>query len=201
MADSDEPRMVPAPCAACGKPPFAGYETPDGRRYNLCFEHHHQQEELHLRQAEMYRQMAEQAEDDIADVMGMPRKVRPQRIPAARVNVQQITIQGNNLGVVNTGTVETIANNVTAINQADPALAQQLRLLAEAILTSNDLTDDDKREAADLLNEVVADATKDPAQRSSRVVMKAVASGLGQVLSKAAQLAAIWKVIEPHLPK
>jgi hypothetical protein len=115
------------------------------------------------------------------------------------VNVQQITIHGTNLGVVNTGTVQTIENNVTTINQADPALAQRLQQLAEGILASNELTDDDKRDAADLLNEVVADAAKSPAQRSPRAVMKTIASGLAQVLAKAAQLASIWKAIEPHV--
>jgi len=190
---------VTAPCVQCGKPGVAGVETAPGEGYNLCFEHLQEYKKLRLQEMQFYAAKADQLEDQIDDTWGLPRRPRPQ--PAPRVNVHQIHIHGNNLGVVNTGTVQTIANNVSAISQVDPALAQQLRLLAEGILKSNDLTDDDKRAAADLLNEVVADTTKGPAQRSPRVVMKAVANGLGQVLSKAAQLATLWKAIEPHLPQ
>jgi hypothetical protein len=199
MAENDERRRVILPCVQCGKPGVAGIEVPGGQGYNLCFEHLQQHEELRLRKIEMYGHLADRFADDIADTMGMPRRPRPQRVPAARVNVHQIHIHGNNLGVVNTGTVQTIENNVTAINQVHPALAQHLRQLAEGILASDELTDDDKRNAAELLNEVVAEATKSGTERRSRVVMQTIANGLGQVLAKAAQLASIWKAIEPHL--
>lgn len=200
MAD-DERKLVPLPCVQCGKPAVAGIAVPDGPGYNLCFEHLQQHEDMRMRKIEMYGALADKAADDIADAMGMPRTPRPQRIPAARVNVQQINIHGNNLGVVNTGTVQTIANNVTTINQVDPTLATNLQRLAESILTSDILTDDEKRDAAELLNEVVAEVTKDQNQRRPRVVMQAIANGLGQVLSRAAELATLWTAIEPQLPR
>ena len=189
---------VTAQCVQCGKPGVAGVETAPGEGYNLCFEHLQEYKKLRLQELEFYASMADQLEDQIDDTWGLPRRPRPQ--PAARVNVHQINIQGNNLGVVNTGTVQTIANNVTAINQVDPALAQRLRQLAEGILASDTLTDDQKRGAAELLNEVVAEATKSAAPRRPRVVMQAIATGLGNVLARAAQLATLWKAIEPHLP-
>ena len=68
-------------------------------------------------------------------------------------------------------------------------------------MASDTLTDNEKRDAAELLNEVVAEATKSGAERRPRVVMQTIANGLGQVLAKAAQLATLWKAIEPHLPK
>jgi len=197
--DQSATSAVPAPCAQCGKPGVAGIQVPGGIAYNLCHEHLQQHQELRLREMEFYGAGAQELEDRIDDTWGMPRRPRPQ--PAARVNVHQINIQGNNLGVVNTGTVQTIANNVTTINQADPALAQSLRQLAEGILASDTLTDDEKRGAAELLNEVVAEATKSAAERRPRVVMQAIATGLGNVLAKAAQLATLWKAIEPHLPQ
>jgi len=198
MAD-DQPKRVPLPCVQCGKPGVAGIEVPGGQGYNLCFEHLQQHEDMRLRKIEMYGALADKYADDIADAVGMPRTPRPLRIPAARVNVQQINIHGNNLGIVNTGTVQTIANNVTTINQVDPALAASLQQLAEGILTSGVLTDDEKRDAAELLNDVVAEATR--AEKQPRVVMQSITNALGQVLARAAQLATLWKAIEPHLLK
>ena len=97
----------------------------------------------------MYRQMTEIAEDNIDDSWGFPRKQRPQRIPAARVNVQQVNIGGDNLGVVNTGTVEKISNSLTVINGNDAALAGQLKALTEAIIASTALNPGQQQEAAD----------------------------------------------------
>jgi hypothetical protein len=63
------------------------------------------------------RRARRSAEDDIVDVFGLPRKPRPIRIPAPEVNVQQIHIHGDNLGVINTGTVGSISNNLTVIQR------------------------------------------------------------------------------------
>src|SRR5262249_38404752 len=118
---------------------------------------------------------------------------------APRVNVQQVNIHGDNLGVVNTGTVGNIANNLTIINAQDAALAGQLKNLTEAILTSQALSDTQKREAADLLREVVEDIATPSQERRSRTVIKTIAGALGQVLSHAADLYTLWTAIAPHL--
>lgn len=200
MSDNDQ-NMVPIPCAyGCGRPPVVGYELPGGQKINLCIEHWQQFEEHNARQIDFYRQQMEQLEDEMDDIVGLPRKVRPPRIPPARVNVHQVTIHGDNLGVVNTGTVGSIANSLTIIRAHNERLAEQLKNLTEAVLASNALDAVQKQEAADLLKEVVEDVAKPPEQRRSRAVMKTIASGLSQVLSHAADIYALWAAIEPNLP-
>ena len=198
---SDEsPKLVPLPCAACGRPPVAGVELEGGQQVNLCWDHLQQHEEMRMRKIEMYRQNAEDAEDRIADTFGMPRPVRPQRIPAATVNVQQVNIHGDNLGVVNTGTVQSLSNNISIVNGQNAEFAGQLKALTEAILQSTALDDAQKREAADLLNEVVKDVATPPQERRSRAVMRTIAQGLSQALSHTADLYTLWTAIAPHLP-
>jgi hypothetical protein len=203
----EQPRPRPAPCAQCGGAPFAGYDTGGGHVVNLCFEHSQQYEALQLRKMQFYQEMADRAEDNIYDTVGLPRPPRPPRIVSAppvnvnapRVNVNQIHIHGNNLGVVNTGTVGSIANHLTQITNQDPTLAQAFKDLTEGIIASPELTPQQKQEAADLLNEVTEKEAKPPTQRRSKTAMKAIATGLGHVLANAANLAKIWEAIGPHI--
>lgn len=109
-------RLVAAPCVQCGRPGVTAIPPDHGQYVNVCYDHYLQWEAMRMRKIEMYREMAEQAEDDMADIVGLPRKVRPARIPAPRVNVQQINVQGHNYGVVNQGTVGSIENHLSAIH-------------------------------------------------------------------------------------
>ena len=170
-----------------------------GQYVQVCLDHYQLHEEMRLRKIQMYQELAERAEDDIAVTLGLPRKPRPQRIPAARVNVHQVNIHGDNLGVVNTGTVGSIANSLTIIHGHDATFAAKLKVLTEAIIASTVITAAQKQEAVELLNEVADDAAKPPQQRRARSAMKTIAAGLGQVLSHAADLYTLWTAIEPHL--
>ncbi len=203
MSDEPEKKLVPVPCVQCGRPPVAAVGVAPGQYVNVCLEHFNEFETLRMQKVEMYGRMAQQAkeqlEDQMADAIGMPRKQRPQQIPAPRVNVHQVNIHGNNLGVVNTGTVSNIRNHVSIINSHDAALAAQLGQLTDAILASNELNDVQKQEAADLLSEVTEDVSRPAPDRRSRAVMRTIAVGLGQVLSHAADLYTLWTAIEPHV--
>ena len=72
-------------------------------------------------------------------------------------------------------------------------------MLMQGVLRSPELSDVQKQEAADLLNVVTSDIALPTPQRAPQVVMRAVASGLGDVLSNAANLATLWSAIEPLL--
>lgn len=186
-------------CAECGRPAIVAYDQGDGRYLSFCLTHAQQYQEINFRTIEALQEQRDRLEDEISDTVGLPRQARPLRIPAPRVHVHQVNIEGNNLGVVNTGTIGNITNNLTVISGQDAALAANLKELTEAILASTTLETARKQEAADLLREVVEDVAKPPQQRRSRVVMKTIGAGLGVVLSHAADLATLWTAIEPHL--
>jgi len=194
--EGEDDRLVPVPCIQCGHRAFAGYELPGGHKVNLCFEHSQQFDAMNLRRMELLQQQIERAEDNIADVMGMPRPQRPPRIPAPRINVNQVNIGGDNYGVVNNATVGNIKNNLTIINENNAALAEQLRVLTNAIIASKELTDEQKRDAADLVSEMTDGIAKGG---RSRAAMKAVATALSQMLAHSADLWTLWTAIEPHV--
>lgn len=198
MVANGSPKMMPMPCVQCGRTPFAGYELPDGRKVNLCFEHSQQFDAMNLRRMEALQDQMDRLEDQIDDTWGLPRRPRPARIPAPRVNVHQVNIHGDNFGVVNTGTVGSISSNLTIIHGQDPALAARLKELTEAILASSTLEKSQKQEAADLINELAADEAKPPQKRRSRAVMRAVAIGLGQLLSTSADVYTLWTAIAQY---
>jgi len=190
---------VAFPCVECGRPPVVAFELTRGKFVNLCLQHYQAAQAIREREIVRYGELADRAEDDMADAFGVPRTQRPARIPAARINVHQVNIHGDNLGVVNTGTVGSIATNLSIINRHDAALSGQLKALTEAVLASKELDDTRKREAADLLSEVVEDAAKPLEKRRSRVVMGAIGTGLGRVLSVSADLHTLWAAIAPGL--
>jgi hypothetical protein len=198
MAD-EPPRMVTMPCVKCGRPAVAGVELEGGQQVNVCWEHLQQHEAMRMRKIEMYQRTAERAKDNIAEVVGARRRQRPQRIPAPRVDVQQVHIYGDNVGVVNTGVVGSIENNLSIINAHDAAFAGLLKQLTERIIASPALTNTKKREAVDLLNEITDDAAKPAHRRRPRPVMLAIATGLGAVLSHVGDLCTLWTAIASHL--
>ena len=187
-----------APCAQCGRPGLRGFEE-NGVQYNLCLEHARMAEDMRNRDLASLQVMAERAEDDIADIVGMPRKVRSPHGPQS-VNVHQVVNMRDNYGVVSAGVVDTISHSIDTIGRhGDGELAGALAMLMQGVLRSPELSDVQKQEAADLLNVVTSDIALPTPQRAPQVVMRAVASGLGDVLSNAANLATLWSAIEPLL--
>lgn len=113
--------------------------------------------------------------------------------------MQQINIHGDNLGVVNTGTLGNISNNLKIISGHAPALAAQLQELTERVIASTTLDATQKQEAADLLNEVVGEAARPERRRRPRAIMNAIVGALSQLLSHSADFYTLWTAIHPHL--
>lgn len=67
------------------------------------------------------------------------------------------------------------------------------------MLASTALRDDQKREAADLLNELTENTAKPPEQRRAASVMKAIAAGFEHLVGNAHHLVALWTAIAPRL--
>jgi len=149
-----------------------------------------------------YRAMAEtqanidRLEHETANVFAVAPPPRLQRPLAPRIHVNNVTVQGDNHGVINTGD---ISGHLSIINNHNQELALALHQLGQAIVDSHELDRVQKQDAIDLLNEVTHDVSKPTAQRRSRVSMKAIGTALGQALSHAANLAKLWSVIEPHI--
>lgn len=157
-------------------------------------------DDMNHRQLEMLRDLRDRAEDDIADVIGMPRKARPPRVPQT-VNVRQVVNMRDNYGVVSAGVIRSIQNSIGSIEQTDGELAGAFSFLTRSILASPDLPEAQKREATELVKAIAEDAARPPAARQPKAVFKAVGSALQAVLSNVASLAQIWSSVSELLDR
>lgn len=129
----------------------------------------------------------------------------PARPPQAQivrtgdVNLNHIKIDRSTIGVLNTGTVQSIDSAVSAISETgNKAVALAVRELANAIASSTDLNDKAKNEAMEFLEAVSSEAKKTEERRQGKVA-DALVSGLGSLVKLANDLGDVWKKWGPVL--
>lgn len=188
----DTPAQPPR-CYQCGAPAIVFYQS----GLKLCVHCATAYDALHQAQSDRAAQLAESLEDDLADIWGMPRPVR--RPAPARVNVNTVNVQGDNHGVINTGTVRALTNSVRVVNQHDPSLAQALVNVANGIVQSTELAAAQKVDAIELLRSLSEDAAKPIGERQSKVATRALARALQGIISTSANLAKLWEAAGPML--
>ena len=113
----------------------------------------------------------------------------------------QINITGSQVGAFNvgpqlgtiTGTVHVLAEKQDRESQD---LASALKHLTEAIHSSPDLTDEQKKDNLDLLA-ALADSSQEPPEKRSKGVVKTMVAGLGTALSAAKALTEAWQAWGP----
>ncbi len=70
---------------------------------------------------------------------------RPQPVVVAGAKFHNIHVNNSVVGTINTGSIGTVDQSITALTQSgEPALAQAIKGLSEAILQSGDLTQNPK---------------------------------------------------------
>jgi hypothetical protein len=189
-------------CSQCGSPAVFGYRNPNGPELMaLCLEHSDQYELMLQRRTASLQDYMDRLDDQINDTVGLPRQPRPPRTSIGKVLMHQVHIHGNNNGVVNTGTIGRLEQSISIINASDPGLAEKLKALTDAVVSSDQLADADKQSAADLLATLSVEAAKPKASRSPTAVLKAIFNGLDVVLQRAPQLLELWRALSPILER
>ncbi len=107
-----------------------------------------------------------------------------------------ITISNSNIGILNTGQVESIGSITLHVQNlaasGNPDVAKALNSLAEAIGASREVSEHVKSEALDQLDELARQAAVEPHQRAKLGVIKSLFQGLATTLSAAGGLAEVW---------
>lgn len=125
------------------------------------------------------------------------------RVPATGqpVTLNNIHIAGDLLGVLNTGSVETVNNSVTALrNAGDAELAERLARFVESVAQAPDLPAARKREAVELLSMAASEATAPKAERRSAAMLRVLAD-ISTIVGTAATLAIQWDQLQPLLAR
>lgn len=110
-----------------------------------------------------------------------------------------IHIQGDLLGVLNTGTIQKVDNSVTVIrNAGGDELASKLAEFVEAVDQTSELTRDAKRQVVELLSVVSTEVASPPKER--RVAgMLAIIGNIAQIVGTGTSIALQWEPLRTLL--
>jgi hypothetical protein len=113
--------------------------------------------------------------------------------------LSQIQVSDSNVGVINPGTLFTLNTSIEVMqNRGDSELAKAVKELTQAVLDDKQITNDLKKEIAEQLEFLVAEAVADREKRRVGVI-KGVMSHIGKAISISAALLTIWDKVEPLL--
>ena len=138
-------------------------------------------------------------------IVGLPGTMPRIELPAPPVvhtgamTLNNIHVNDSVVGVINTGQVRQLDVAVDAIRDAGGGpLAEALRILSQAVLDTEELAPEQKREAVEHLAFLAEQAVlpKDQRQRS---IGKVVIGALAEVLNAAASAVTLWPHVRPLL--
>ena len=105
----------------------------------------------------------------------------------------QINISGGQVGVLNAGTIHTIEQYLSTVNEAGQKdLVEAIKSLTEAVIVSKDLSEEQTREALENLEFLSSQAALPAENRSKSGVVSAIVGRLRELISTAKDLSDIW---------
>lgn len=158
--------------------------------------------------AQLHRQRAETL-NYLSDEMAFVAGVRPMgpRFPTppapivhtGGVILNSINVSNSNIGVINTGRIESIDSAVGYLsNTGGKSIADALKALTEAVANTNELAKGQQAEAFELLSLVATEAAYPAEQRRSRAILPTIAQ-LGSILSATNALSQLWTQYGPAI--
>lgn len=189
-------------CQNCGRPAVLEVGSAD-QTIPLCVDCN-----LKLQQASAIRyNMLADAEEklwaDAAAITGLPNQRPPRpRAPVLRigeVTLNNITLHGSTVGVLNTGYLGTIDGAITVLGHSDEGnAAQALQQLTEAVANSRQVELDLKNELLELLSLVASESAAPQEKRRSKALL-AVVDRLSNLLQGTAALSELAAKYVPSL--
>lgn len=175
----------------------------DGHRVALCIDCQLKMEQIRARQNEESERLINFLSDNMAAIAGLPpsgpRFPERRTIEAKGTVLNNIHISDSQIGVVNTGIVQTIDAAVTTIrNEGDPALSKAITDLTEAVISDESLDDSRRKEVLDLVGSVSAEASLPEAQRR-KAIIRPLVKEIGQLLQGSAAAIVVYEKVFPVL--
>lgn len=180
-------------CVNCTKLAACSYqEVP------LCLDCYIRLRDLNIREIEMIERESNFIIDQIEGVCGvygaLPRY--PERrtvIQSGGVTLNNIHVTNSEIGVLNTGAVQTIDSTLTVLkSEGNSALAVALQKLSEAVIRASDLTNNQKNESLELLGAMSEEAVA-PAPKRKLAVVKAMLAQMASTLAGVASVASAFE--------
>lgn len=170
---------------------------------SLCIDCQLKMQQIHSRQNAENERMINFFADHIDAISGLPRTGArfPERqiVDSPEFVMNKINITDSNVGVVNTGTVHSIEAAVNVIAEGGNAeLSEALAELTQGILDDENLGDEERKGALDLVNTVSAEASLAP-EKQRKVIIKPLVGELAQLLQGSAAAMTIYEKVLPVL--
>ena len=183
-------------CIQCGK--FAVTESPP-----LCVEHwlmYQQARHIELTWKATYKNYTASELEAASGYIVPMAKIEIPNIPfiGKNYNLNFINIDKGHINI-KARTIQSIDVTIGQIvNQGDSKLANEIKLLTEAINSSTEINREKQDDVAEQLAFLAAQVTMDIENRS-KGVMKSLINGIKDTLSTSAALLTIWNNVEPLL--
>ncbi|HEY9833547.1 MAG TPA: hypothetical protein V6D26_23550 [Stenomitos sp.] len=111
--------------------------------------------------------------------------------------MNNIRIENSSIGVINTGNIESLNQNIQFLGALNKDLAYELSNLSKAILQSS-MAEEGKSEAIDNIS-YVADQYAKPEDKRNKSVLKNTISTITALVSTSADLVQLWESIKEML--
>lgn len=172
-----------------------------GRQVPLCIDCKLKIDQIAAIQNEQSERMINYLTDQMYGMAGLPntgpRFPEKQIIKVEGATLNNIHIENSQVGVVNTGSVQTIDAAVTNIKEGgDEILSTALVKITEAVLASRDLTDEQQSDALEILSTISGEATV-PKEQRRKATIRPLIQELSGIFQGSAALVAIYENVRP----
>jgi hypothetical protein len=110
-----------------------------------------------------------------------------------------INVDRSVVGVINTGTIQSLNNSVTALQKGGEAeLAKQIRDFTQAVIDSGEVSNTAKQQVAEIMDAIAAEAAKPKVERRPAVIRPLIGEVAG-IVGGVAALSQLWETYGPLL--
>lgn len=165
----------------------------------LCLNCYFKYQQLQQAEIENHERMMNYNLDQMAAIAGVPRigprfPERPRPVILSGVKMNHINVSNSVVGTINTGSVGIVDQAITALVQVgDASLGEAIKELSQAILSSKDLTANQKNELLESLSTISTEAATPKENRKKSVAnllierasqVTALANDIGEACQK-----------------
>lgn len=188
-------------CYQCQRPAMYGVGDPP---VPLCLDCYLKYSQVNQAELENHERWLNYLQDEMAASVGIapigPRfPPRPKHVIIAGAKMQNINVSNSVVGTINTGSIGVVDQSISALIQVgEPELAKAVKALSEAILSSQDLTSNQKNELVETLSVISSEATA-PKEKRRSVVARALLENAMKITSFANDISDVCQKFWPVL--
>ena len=158
---------------------LAMYQVGD-QNIPLCLDCYFKFNQISQQQLENNERMMNYASDEMSAVAGLPPMgprfpPRPRQVYVQGTKLNNIHVSNSVVGTINTGSIGTVDQSISALQQTgEPAAAEALKALSEAILQSADLSRNQRNELIESLSAISREAASPKETRQNTVALSLI---------------------------